>query len=333
MSAPLISIIVPSYNSEQFIAQTIHSILNQTYKKFELIIINDGSTDKSKAIIETIVDDRIKYVENKTNQGIVYSRNLGLTLANGKYIAMVDADDVVKPQKFADQVAFLEENKEYGMVGCWVKFIDENGQKLTGKWKLDAPPEKIPPIMLFYNYFVQSAVIARLEYISIFRYDKNFPTAQDYMMWVNVVNKCKVWNLPKYLVDYRVHLGGITERHKEKRSFKEREIFKIQLQNLGINPSEEELDLHMLLKDDRSVTSLNKLKSLEQWLIKIVKQNEILKVYNHDMLIRVVFNRWLKVCYKVKISKLIMLFTLFTSELMYSFVKTYSVSKLLTFND
>lgn len=324
MSPPLLSIIIPTYNSEQFLSQTIQSILNQTYKNFELIIINDGSTDSSKSIIESFNDTRIKYYENKKNKGIVFTRNYGLQLAKGEYIGMVDSDDIVYPEKFEEQITFLEKNKDFGMVGSWVKFIDVEGKRLSGSWKLNAPPEMIPSIMLFNNYFVQSAVLSRRESISRFTFKVDFPTAQDYLMWVEVTQNYKTWNLPKYMLDYRVHKGGITEKHKEVRSEKEKEIFRMQLKRLEIDATDKELELHSLIKDDRPITQINTLKSIEEWLLKIISKNKTLKVYDHRMLTKVVYNRWLKVCNKSSSLHFLMLYKLISSQILFNFIKNYN---------
>lgn len=324
MSTPLLSIIIPTYNSERFISQTIQSIITQTHKNFELIIINDGSTDNSKEIIESFNDSRIKYYENPENKGIVFTRNYGLQLAKGDYIGMVDSDDIVYPEKFEEQIAFLEKNKDFGMVGSWVKFIDEDGKRLPGSWKLKASPEMIPSILLFRNYFVQSSVISRKECISKFSFKYNFPTAQDYLMWVEIIQNHKAWNLPKYLIDYRVHKGGITEKHKEVRSEKEKVIFRKQLLELGIDATDEELELHSLIKNGRPITQIETLKSIEEWLLKIISKNKTLKVYNHHMLKKVIFHRWLKVCNKSSSLHFLMLYKLVSSQILIIFIKNYN---------
>ena len=95
---------MPVYNAGRYLSQAVQSILEQTYKDFELIIINDGSTDNSKTVIESFNDNRIRYFENEKNSGIVYSRNKGLKLAKGEYIGMFDADDIAYPEKFEKQI-------------------------------------------------------------------------------------------------------------------------------------------------------------------------------------------------------------------------------------
>jgi glycosyltransferase involved in cell wall biosynthesis len=110
MNAPEISIVLPAYNCEAFLTEAIESILNQTLKDFELIIINDGSTDKTEDVVKSFSDARIIYLKNETNSGLVYTLNKGIDIAKGKYIARMDGDDISLPTRLAKQKAILDEN-------------------------------------------------------------------------------------------------------------------------------------------------------------------------------------------------------------------------------
>lgn len=326
MSEPFLTVIMPVYNAADFVASAIQSILDQTYRDLELIIINDGSTDDSKAVIESFDDIRIKYFENDKNSGIVFSRNKGLKLAKGKYIGMFDADDVAFTDKFKEQISFLEHNKDFGMVGSWVKFIDEKGKRLPGGWKLKAPPEKIPSIMLFKNYFLQSAVLYRKDCISKFSFRDGLDILEDYMIWLEIVSEYKAWNLNKTLVNYRIHGGSVTKSKSGEMQAKEKKVFKMQLLELGIDPTNLELELHLLIRDDKPVTEINTLKSIEKWLLKIIIRNEDLEVYDYKILIKVIFNRWMKVCYKASGLHFKMLYYFFTSEIFLLYIKSYKLN-------
>jgi len=300
MKIPELSIIMPVYNVEYFVASAIQSVLEQTYQDFELIIINDGSTDGSKTVINSFTDKRISYFENEINSGIVYSRNKGLKMAKGKFVGMFDADDIAHREKFEKQIAFLEKNPEFGMVGSWAKFIDAEGKHIPSGWKLKAKPEAIPAIMLFKNYFVQSAVLYRRECISNYKFQDGFDILEDYLMWYEILKKYKVWNLQEYLIKYRIHEGGVTKKYQLEKEEKEREVFRIQIQGIGIEPTEDELKIHQLIRNDLPVSNLQTLKSIEQWLLKIITANNISKIYNQKILKKVVRNRWIKSCYKTK---------------------------------
>ncbi len=323
MSTSLISIIMPAYNAERHIRQAIQSILEQSYKHFELIIINDGSSDNTKAIIKSYGDNRIRFFENEKNSGIVFSRNRGLKLAKGEYIGMFDADDIAHREKFRMQVSFLEQNKDFGMVGSWIKFIDMDGKPLPGKWKLMASPEMIPSIMLFKNYFLQSAVLYRQACIRNFSFKEGFDILEDYLIWLEIIRDYKVWNLQKYLVDYRIHSGGVTKKHSKEKLEKEERVFRMQLKELGISATETELESHLLIRNDHPISSIHTLKSIEKWLLKILASNEVLGVYDQKILTRTVFNRWLKVCSKAKHLHFKLLYPLFTSKIFSIFIKSF----------
>ena len=111
---PRLSIVMPFYNTENFIKETIESLLNQTFKDFELIVVDDGSTDKSPEIISSFKDPRIKLIQNEQRKGIVYSRNKGLSEANGEFYAPFDSDDIALPHKFERQIQFLQDRQTEG---------------------------------------------------------------------------------------------------------------------------------------------------------------------------------------------------------------------------
>ena len=117
MTSPLVSVVLSAFNDENFLRSSIESILNQSYEDFEFIIVNDGSTDGSQAIIESYDDNRIKLVRNSENIFLAASLNKGIRLSKGKYIARMDSDDIAHPDRFSKQVEFLESNSDYGLCG------------------------------------------------------------------------------------------------------------------------------------------------------------------------------------------------------------------------
>lgn len=207
---PELSIIMPLYNTEMYVAQAIQSLLSQTYTDFELIIVDDGSTDKSLEIVKSFKDSRIKIMRNQQNQGIVFSRNRGLKEAVGEYIAPFDSDDIAMPDKFRKQIDFLKTHPDFGLIGSWIKMIDENGKFIKKKWRLFAKPEEIPAQLLFRNYFAQSSVVIRREALPVSGYENGFSFGEDYRMWIDIAKKYKMWNYPECLLLYRVHSKNTT---------------------------------------------------------------------------------------------------------------------------
>jgi len=327
MSEKLLSVIITVFNAEKYLFQSIESILTQTYHNFELIIINDCSTDGSKTIIETFNDERIKYYENNQNKGIVYSRNRGLDLAKGDYIGMLDADDIAFKDKFEKQINYLSNNPEYGMIGSWVKLIDEDGVSLNKEWKLKSGFECIPSIMLFKNYFLQSAVLYTKECIKKYRFKEGFDILEDYVIWLEILKNYKGYSLQESLVYYRIHQQGVTKKYSSEKDEKERRVFSLQLKGLGLIPTKKQLLLHQAIKNDEKITSYDTFKELEKWLKEIISTNLSTNAYNRKCLSRVVFNRWLKVCYKARNLHFKMIFCLISSKLSANFLKSYLLNK------
>ena len=139
---------MPAYNAEQYICEAIESILNQTYKDFEFIIINDGSTDRTKEIIKSYNDPRIVYLENEKNSGIVVTLNKGLDFATGEYIARMDADDVASPKRFEKQVAYMGKNKGIGVLGTGIIIFGEGMAEKSYSFSSNARQAKAD---LFFN--------------------------------------------------------------------------------------------------------------------------------------------------------------------------------------
>ncbi|MEL4306297.1 glycosyltransferase family 2 protein [Methanococcoides sp. LMO-2] len=153
-----VSVIMPVYNAEKYLKDAIESILNQSFKNFELLIINDGSNDKSKAIIESHNDSRIRLLNNEENSGLAKVRNKGIYEAKGEYIAWLDADDISHPLRLEKQVKLLDSHPDVGICGTWVKTI---GTKVTHKWRYPTNPNFIRGRMLFDDPLATSSVMLR----------------------------------------------------------------------------------------------------------------------------------------------------------------------------
>jgi glycosyltransferase involved in cell wall biosynthesis len=162
MANPLVSVILPVYNAETYIAEAIESILTQSYKNLELILINDGSTDRSLDIMQSYADIRIQII-SRENRGLVASLNEGIMKAKGKYIARMDADDISLPKRFEEQVAFLEMHPEVGLCGTAVMMF---GNKIKGKiWRLPQSDNRIKSELLFSSALAHPTLMMRGELI------------------------------------------------------------------------------------------------------------------------------------------------------------------------
>lgn len=206
---PLVSIIMSVYNGEKYLRDAVLSILNQTYKNFEFIIINDGSRDQTLDILNSFVDARLKIITIK-NQGLTKSLNYAIGIANGELIARIDADDIAEPEKLIVQVDYLNEHPEVVMCGTWAKFIDNEGKEL-GEYKVPVSYLEIKRNILFHNPFIHSSIMFRKNICdTIGVYNEKYRYAQDYELWGRIVSKYEAVNLPQYLIKYRKLSTGIT---------------------------------------------------------------------------------------------------------------------------
>ena len=216
MTTPLVSVLLPVYNAQDYLAQAIDSILGQTFADFELIIINDGSSDDSKAIIDSYRDPRILLID-QANAGLPISLNRAIAISRGKYLARQDADDMSEPSRLAEQVHFLETNSDYALLGTWAQILE--GQKQTDRM-LQHPTDngEIQIKLMFYNCFVHSSVMMRksvLDQCGLYPEDPQKFPPEDYDLWLRIAQVAKVANLPKALLLYRELPGSISRQKLE----------------------------------------------------------------------------------------------------------------------
>lgn len=202
---PLVSVILPVYNAECTVLETIQSIIDQTYKNWELIIINDGSTDNSVNIIKSFHDDRIKYFANEGNKKLIYTLNRGLNLASGKYIARMDADDICKRERFEKQVNYLENHPKVIVCGTQIEYF---GNKSSNFRKLIFPlkDRELKDMLALSTCFAHPSVMIRRSVLedSGIAYNYDFINAEDYCLWIDLSRYGKFANLNERLLMYRI---------------------------------------------------------------------------------------------------------------------------------
>lgn len=214
----LVSIIMPAYNASDYIQEAINSIIAQTFTDWELIIIDDGSTDTTAEIIKKNIkkEHRIKYFYQQ-NEKQSKARNLGISHAHGVYIAFLDADDICFPERFAKQVAFLEANHDIVVCGSWFSIIGSD--RII---KLPEHHEAIKLALLKGNCIAHSSVMARKKILDEFSvvFEGSKEPAEDYDLWVRLVLKGKLHNLQEVLLDYRTHSNQLSKKQniKQKQS-------------------------------------------------------------------------------------------------------------------
>ena len=294
---PRVTMLMPVYNAARYVEETVASIQAQTFTDWELLAIDDGSTDDSAALLERLAatDRRIRLLRNPGNQGLIRTRNRGLDEASGEYVGWTDADDLSAPARLAKQVDFLDRHPDFGMVGSWVEEIDSEGRPNGARWILNAPPECVPGLMLFRCYCAQSAMLLRRADVELERYDPACPLSEDYEFNARLSRRLRMWNLPEILCRYRRHAASTSSVLIEGCQAGLAWLFRSQLAALGIVPADEELRLHTLLFNvhTRGAASLS---SVDAWLCRLWQANAERRVYAPAAFARVLVMQWLYVC-------------------------------------
>ena len=211
-----VSVILPIYNAESYVKESIESILNQSFSDLELIIINDGSTDGSEKVILTFKDERIKYVKNETNLKLIETLNVGLKLAKGKYIARIDSDDISFSDRLEKQVRFLEKNLDFGLVGSFAECFGDSRETL----KYVEEDQDIRYALLTHNPFIHSSIMFRSSILHdhCLQYQNNQLHVEDYDLWIRMLSFTKAKIIPECLIKYRMHENQISTVHRDLQS-------------------------------------------------------------------------------------------------------------------
>ena len=200
---PLVSVLMTMYNADTHLRAAVESILNQTMRDFELIIVDDGSTDESVALMKNWDDPRIRLIQNPVNKGQTLCLNQGLALARGNWVARQDADDISLPSRLETQINAVTKNPGLTLIGSQAWIIDHAG-KFEGTLNLPLEMESLEWASLFENPFVHTAVMYRRDQITnLGGYDESFAICQDYELWLRILRIHRGINLSARLVQYR----------------------------------------------------------------------------------------------------------------------------------
>jgi glycosyltransferase involved in cell wall biosynthesis len=206
------------YNGERFLRSAIQSVLDQTFKDFELIIIDDASLDNTKMIVESYKDPRIKLFVNERNRGPGYSRNIGIHNAQGKFIAILDSDDIALPYRLGYEAKYLENHPDISVICGAHEAIDENGF-VIGNHKYPQNPISMRWKLLFRNCISHSTVMARkIDVLSVGGYSVDLPPSEDYYLWGKMAKSFKFVQIDLILSQYRIHSNGISRTNLKNRT-------------------------------------------------------------------------------------------------------------------
>lgn len=252
--APRVSVVTAVYNGERYVREAIDSLLHQSFSNFELIVIDDASTDGTPAILQSIRDPRVRLLHNDRNLGLARSLNRGIAAATGEYVARQDADDVSEPDRLRRQVAYLDAHPDVALLGSAHREIDPDGRPIRD---VDAHCSHTTLVwaMLFYCPFVHSAVMFRRQTVvdAVGVYDPSYRYSMDFEYWSRIAARFRIANLPEQLVRLRMHDTSMTATYGphtgEGQSLRVREVARLLRTHTdapaGVLPADE--DVHRVL--------------------------------------------------------------------------------------
>lgn len=301
---PKVSILMPVYNAGKYISQAIESIISQSFKDWELILINDGSTDNSESIIMQYEDSRIYYIKNTENLQLIKTLNKGIDYCDGQYIARMDADDICLPDRLKQQVDFLDHHPDYLICGTSAIVVDNDGVK-TGKIHNLTDNNYLQISLLFSPSFIHPSMMIRKEILQQNRYDEAYKHVEDYELWCRIAQQGKIANIGRELLKYRWHNTNISVVNNRAQDELKDKIIKDGLKRLDIVPTEKELFCHKITFQlyslgNKQVISVDTYNEISEWFTKLISQNKIKNIYNQSDFIAFLWSRWMVLCISQK---------------------------------
>ncbi len=297
---PRVTVVVPVYNRERYVGQAIDSILAQTFPNFELLVIDDGSKDRSRDVVRAYGDHRIRLVCHENNLGIPKTRNEGIRLARGEYLAFLDSDDCASQQRLAKQVAFLDQHPDHAAVGTWVGWMDDEGRRLKRIKRKPIRPSDVAAERLFQQGIENSASMARTDVLRKYGHQERYELGSDFDLWSRIAAHHKIANLPEVLVIRRLHASQTTQVKSDRIKSLRKQIYAEQFSLLGISFSETDLERHFLLRRMHKVNFKPDREYLEwaaTWLLRLHAANREMSRYPDPPFSLILGRFWLKACW------------------------------------
>lgn len=300
LSTPTVTVLIPVHNRARYIRDAIDSILAQSFADFELLIIDDASTDGSVDAVTSYRDRRLRLLCNETNLGIPGSRNRGIDEARGEFLAFLDSDDRARPERLARQVAFLRDHPDYAAVGSWIEWMSEEGKPLGRIKRKAVAAEQIAAERLFRSCLENSAAMARTAILRGYRHREHIKLGSDYDLWARIAADYKLAALPEVLTYRRQHGGRSTHGQVEEIKRWRLQIFAEQLHALGLACSPCDLERHYALRRMQKLRARPDRAYLEwaqEWLLQLQAANVHNPRYPEPAFSHVLGTFWLKVCW------------------------------------
>lgn len=304
---PRVTVGIAVYNASAYISEAIDSVLGQTFESFELLIVDDCSTDDTVEICRSYTDPRIRLIERDSNGGRPAVRNQISAQAKGEYLALLDADDRALPERLARQVAYLDQHQHIDVLGGWWHTIDQQGRRQPAKknhYRLT--PDEVACYLLYRGVIHNPTVMVRRSAIVDYVYDADYPVAEDYDLWDRMRPAHGMGVLPIPLIEYRLHnTQASTSRVAESHAYRQM-IQARQLTALGMCFDDRDLLRHHLLYTGRRMFETQTGQPMDRgyvvwardWLTRLIQANARRQCYPEPAFTRLASDMWFNVCRK-----------------------------------
>ena len=300
---PLVSVIMSTCNpNKEYLRESIASILNQTYKNIEFIIINDASLDNLDDVITKYNDNRIRLFTNGNNLGLTKCLNIAIALSNGEFIARMDDDDISLPSRIEKQVSYFLSNENVNILGSNVEYI--GGFEGFSKYEHALTREEQQLNLFFDNSgLAHPTVMFRKKFLEEHKilYKENYLRSQDYGMWVECTRYSKLYCLNNVLLKHRKHKKQISNKHRESQYNFKNKVKIDQLEKLNIIPTEDEVITHILFCENK-INNLNNLRKVKKWIIKLIEANRKTNYFTHDLFIQILEKKYISMSFSLFLS-------------------------------
>ena len=297
MKEALVSVLMPVYNSGSYIRDSLASILNQTYKNLEVIIVDDACTDDSLDIVHSFCDSRIRLIKNPENLGLATSLNKAIRFARGEYLARMDADDIAFPNRIEKQVSFLEQHREIDLLGTGMQYFGQSSY-------LNLFPEThdgCKSFLLLNVCFGHPTVLFRRQ---VFADDSNYykdelkQYSEEFNLWCRLVDKFKFHNLPEVLLYYRTFPSAVKGEGERLRKMNSINIVRDYLTGKLGPCTNEDFAIHIKATQIEVVNNCEELHLIDKWFLKILGLNQSHHAFDATVLEQQLAERFFEICYR-----------------------------------
>ena len=292
---PAISVIMPLYNTAAYVSAAVESILAQSFWNLELVVVDDGSTDGCVEVVRAIADERIRVLSGYINGGPGAARNRGVSVARGKYLGFFESDDLAEPGMLAGLMEGMTDGCD--IVSGWYEGMDDAGELSGIDFKPVISEEKLAGSMLFRNCIATSVLLMKRECIEGQKFDETLEPVSDFDLWARLMVAHKTTQVRRVLARYRTHTGSISHRKRELTDECMRRIYRRQLERLGVEAADEEIELHAQLSGLTFGTPKKTVVAAENWLLKLDEANAKEGLYPSGAFREILGERWYGVCH------------------------------------